>query len=175
MVTIEQLDLSHAQQDLPHLVELLCDTVASGASVGFLPPLSPDEAEAYWKGVLADLAQGYVLLWAAYHGSRIVGSVQLQPSPKANGSHRAEVAKLMVHTAHRRQGIGRKLMQALEAEALAQGRTTLILDTRQNDPSEKLYLSLGYTRAGVIPAYARSADGALHSTVLFYKLLKGER
>jgi acetyltransferase len=171
MITIEQLDPPGAREQMPSLVELLCDTVASGASVGFLPPLAEDAAAVYWEGLLADLAQGDVLLWGACAGSRIVGSVQLQPSPKVNGSHRAEVAKLMVHTAYRRQGIGRELMRALEAQAHLLGRTTLVLDTRQDDPSEQLYLSLGYTRAGVIPNYARSAGGTLHSTVLFYKLL----
>jgi len=30
---------------------------------------------------------------------------------------------------------------------------------------------MGYTRAGIIPQYARSADGMLHETVLFYRLL----
>jgi ribosomal protein S18 acetylase RimI-like enzyme len=91
---------------------------------------------------------------------------------RPNGKHRAEITKLMVHTAARGQGIGQALMQAIEQEARLAGRTTLILDTRKGDPSEQLYLKLGYTRAGVIPEYARSADGSLHTTVFMYKLLK---
>ena len=51
------------------------------------------------------------------------------------------------------------------------GRTTLVLDTRQGDPSERLYQSLGYRVAGAIPQYARSADGTLAATVFYYKLL----
>ena len=46
-----------------------------------------------------------------------------------------------------------------------------MLDTRQGDPAEALYASLGWVRAGVIPDYARSADGSLHATVIYYKLL----
>ena len=46
-----------------------------------------------------------------------------------------------------------------------------MLDTRQGEPSEAFYSSSGYHRAGVIPNYALSADGTLHSTVLFYKEL----
>jgi hypothetical protein len=62
-------------------------------------------------------------------------------------------------------------MLALETQARRLGRTTLVLDTRQGDPSELLYRSLGYQSAGAIPAYARSADGTLHTTALYYRLL----
>lgn len=171
MLTIEQLDVTSTQVVGADLVDLLIDAVTSGASVGFLPPLARAEADAYWQGVFTDLAQGQLLMWTARVGDHTVGTVQLHPSPKANGRHRAEVAKLLVHSAHRRQGIGRALMAALEAEALRLGRTTLVLDTRQGDPSEHLYTGLGYIKAGVVPQYARSADGTLHTTAFFYKLL----
>jgi hypothetical protein len=62
-------------------------------------------------------------------------------------------------------------MRALEARARERGRSTLVLDTREGEPSERLYQSLGWIRSGVIPQYARSADGSLHSTVVYYKLL----
>jgi acetyltransferase len=62
-------------------------------------------------------------------------------------------------------------MLALEAHARRLGRTTLILDTRQGDPSETLYRSVGWTFAGAIPRYARSATGALDATALYFKLL----
>jgi ribosomal protein S18 acetylase RimI-like enzyme len=91
---------------------------------------------------------------------------------RANGLHRAEVAKLMVHRAARRRGIARALMLALEDHARRLGRTTLVLDTRQGDPSERLYQSLGYQLAGAIPEYARSADGTLDATAIYYRLLK---
>ena len=44
-------------------------------------------------------------------------------------------------------------------------------DTRHGDPSEALYRSLGWERAGVIPRYARSADGALDPSTFYYRLL----
>ncbi len=71
-----------------------------------------------------------------------------------------------------RRGIGRALMLAIENQARTGGRTTLVLDTREGDPSEALYSQIGYARAGVIPEYARSADGSLHNTVFMYELLK---
>jgi hypothetical protein len=62
-------------------------------------------------------------------------------------------------------------MLALEDHARRLGRTTLILDTRQGDPSEDLYRTVGWTFAGAIPEYARSATGALDGTAYYYKLL----
>jgi GNAT superfamily N-acetyltransferase len=77
--------------------------------------------------------------------------------------------KLFVHRRARRQGIGTLLMKAVENCAKERDRSLLVLDTREGDPSERLYLSLGYRRAGVIPGYARSASGELHGTVFFYR------
>ncbi len=82
--------------------------------------------------------------------------------------------KLMVHREFRGRGLGRLLMQAAEDEArLRHGRTLLVLDTRRGDISERLYRSMGYVEAGVIPGYARSSGptGELHDTVIFYKHL----
>jgi acetyltransferase len=157
---------------LPALRELLRDAVASGASVGFLPPLGDAEADEYWAGVVAALREGSrVLLVARDDAGTVTGTVQLDLPTRANGLHRAEVAKLLVHRRARRQGLGRALMLALEETARDLGRTTLILDTRDGDPSCLLYEGLGYSRVGVIPQYARSADGTLHATAFYFKLL----
>ena len=143
-----------------------------GASVGFLPPLSAEEARAYWDSVAAALEDGRRRLWIARAADGgIVGTVQLDLAGQGNGRHRAEVSKLMVLRSARRRGIGRLLMEAAEAEALRLGRTTLALDTRQGDPSEALYRGMGWQPAGTIPRYARSADGTLHTTAFYYKLL----
>ena len=143
-----------------------------GASVGFLPPLGADEAAAYWGGVGGALEGKGRRLWIACDtGNRLLGSVQLDLEQRPNGSHRAELMKLMVRGAARRQGIGRALMEAAEAEARRLARTTLVLDTREGDPSEKLYRGMGWRPAGAIPRYARSADGTLHTTAFYYKLL----
>ena len=171
-MTIETLDVAAAARETGTLAELLCDAVDSGASVGFLPPLTDDEATAYWRSVIARVGTGSrVLVVARGDDGQVVGSAQLDLALQANGRHRAEVQKVMVHTKARRRGIGRALMRAVEDRARQAGRTTLVLDTRQGDPSERLYAAMGYRRAGVIPAYARSANGTLHATAFYYKLL----
>lgn len=152
-------------EDFEQLTELLIYVVEDGASIGFLPPLSKDVAREYWDGVLDP---GVIILIAKREGE-IVGSVQLHMAMKENGSHRAEVAKLMVHPKHRRNGIAKLLMKAIEDEAKSLGRSLLVLDTKLGDSSNQLYRSLGYIEAGKIPRFARSSSGNLDTTVIYYK------
>ncbi len=159
----QELDASSLQQ----LAQLLISVVEDGASIGFLPPLSAEEALEYWRGA----TQPGVLLWTAWKGEKLCGTVQLQLCTKANGRHRAEVAKLMVHPAERNQGIARALMSRLEARAEQEERRLLVLDTRTGDPSNQLYLSLGYQVVGTIPGYALSASGDKDATTIYYKEL----
>jgi acetyltransferase len=171
-VVIEVLTSEETVRKRPALVALLKDAVDSGASVGFLPPLAEAEGEAYWRSVAETVRDGScVLVGARAADGTLVGTAQLLLATRPNGSHRAEVAKVIVHTKARRRGIGRALMRAIEERARGLGRTTLVLDTRRGDPSEQLYTAVGYILAGVIPRYARSADGALDPSAFYYRLL----
>lgn len=154
------------------LCQLLWDAVDSGASVGFLPPLDPVTALAYWDSVQQAIHEGSRVLLVEVEDGELRGSVQLELAGRANAQHRAEVAKLLVHRNARRRGIGTALMQAIETAARERGRTLLVLDTRTGDPSDALYRKLGYIAAGEIPRYARSAAGSLDATVFFYKELR---
>ncbi len=157
-----------SSSELDDLTALLISCVAQGASLGFHAPLAADVARNWWAGVPRD---GVILLVAEREG-RIVGTVQLQPAESENGAHRGEVAKLLVDPSSRRQGIARALMMTLENEARAAGKTLLVLDTREGDPSNDLYRALGYREAGRIPGWARDAAGTLTSTVFWYKPLE---
>ncbi|WNS41150.1 GNAT family N-acetyltransferase [Paenibacillus sp. MMS20-IR301] len=150
---------------IQELSTLLIEVVADGASIGFLPPLARDEAAAYWEGVPGP----DVRLWVALEDGVVTGTVQLHPVMKPNAPHRAEVAKLMVHPAHRRKGLAAQLLETAEQAAAAEGRTLLVLDTREGDPSNLLYQSRGYIRVGRIPDYVISADGDKSATVIYYK------
>lgn len=152
---------------LKELSNLLVDVVQDGASIGFLPPLEHQTTSDYWIHVLSP----EVTLWIVTWKGKVVGSVQLHLCTKQNGQHRAEIAKLMVHPSARRLGLGRALMEVAEQKAYDEQRTLLVLDTREGDPSNLLYLSLGYQEAGRIPQFAQSADGTLDGTVFYYKLL----
>lgn len=171
--TVESLDAPAVEKELPALAGLLEDAVNSGASVGFLPPMRAGEAAGYWQTVVAAVDKGQrIVLVARDAGGRVVGTAQVDLEPRPNGRHRAEVAKVIVHTSARRLGIGRALMLAAEEQARRHGRTTLFLDTRLGDQAERLYQSVGWTFAGSIPRYARSAGGALDGNAIYYKLIE---
>lgn len=164
-IQIEQLEVVDAH--LEELTELLIGVVGDGASIGFLPPLQPTETVNYWRSVIGP----NVILYVAKRDGRIVGSVQLHMCMKPNGTHRAEIAKLMTHPHARRLGIGRALMQTAEERAKREDRSLLVLDTREGDPSNLLYASFGFIQAGRIPEYAKSANGERHATIFYYKTL----
>jgi ribosomal protein S18 acetylase RimI-like enzyme len=166
-IEIERLT-SLSDQDVDQLSELLIAIVDQGASVGYLPPLETETARTYWQHAIA--SDNIVFLVARRDGS-IVGTVQLEWSPKKNARHRAEVNKLLVHPNAQRLGIGRKLMDKLEKLAVENGWATLHLDTREGDTSNDFYQSLGWVQVGTIPRWAESADGSLDGTVFYYKLL----
>src|SRR5689334_8002135 len=117
---LRRVDAEFAREDRVRrgLDRLLIESVDGGASIGFLAPLRPASARAYWDDVVASLGDGRVL-WIAEDGDAIVGSVQLAPCLKENGRHRAEVQKLFVLPAWRGRGIARRLTEALEAHAVA--------------------------------------------------------
>lgn len=162
-----QLHIQLIEDTGPYLDELakMLALVVEGASIGFLPPFSKEAAAEYWKRVM----RPGISLFIAKIDGRVVGSVQLHESSSQNGVHRAEIAKMMIHPEFRQQGIARKLMVAAEEKAIREGKTLLVLDTREGTPANSLYISLGYVEVGRIPNYARSADGTLHTTVIYYK------
>src|SRR5690349_5833231 len=88
---------------LPGLIEVLRDSVDSGASVGFVAPPAWAEAARWWHRVLAGPD---VITWVAVdHGGQPVGTVQLVLPEADNGRHRGEIKRFMVHRDHRGQGV----------------------------------------------------------------------
>ncbi|MGV9279777.1 GNAT family N-acetyltransferase [Streptomyces sp. NPDC003730] len=158
---------------LDDLAALLSDTVAGGASVGFLAPLGHDEAVAWWRGRAAAVAAGQLTVWVAREGERVTGTVSLALPDKPNSRHRAELVKLMVSREARGRGLGRRLLTTVEEAAARAAITLLHLDTETGSLAERLYRSAGWTRAGTIPDYAADPGGRLRPTTLYFKRLDG--
>jgi ribosomal protein S18 acetylase RimI-like enzyme len=164
VATVETLSAA----DIDELSAILIAVVNQGASVGWVRRPTGDEAAAYWEGVVQP---GNLLLVAREEG-QIVGTAQIELAQKANGRHRAEVNKVLVHPDHQRKGIGLRLMRAVEDIARREDRSLLHLDTNSDDVAINLYAKAGYTVAGTIPNFATApSDGRLHGTTFFYKLL----
>ncbi|MBO1110340.1 GNAT family N-acetyltransferase [Bordetella petrii] len=174
-IVLEALSPDEAAAHLAELGALLHACVHDGASLGFILPHAPAQAEAFWSAkVLPAMRDGTRTVLVARVGGRIAGTVQLDCDMPPNQPHRAEVRKLLVHPRQRRQGIGRALMLGLEQRARALRRRLLTLDTRTGDQAEPLYAALGYQRAGVIPEFCLDVAGQrVDSTTIMYKLLQG--
>ncbi len=81
------------------------------------------------------------------------------------------VMTLDVHPEMRRQGLGRKLMHALEAEFARQGCVFSLLTVQVgNRPAIRLYECLGYRTVRTIPHYYPTGEDAY----LMFKLLVSE-
>ncbi|HVA90755.1 MAG TPA: GNAT family N-acetyltransferase [Chloroflexota bacterium] len=171
-MAIERIDGLRARDLIEDLAALLGDAVDGGASIGFLPPLSREEGLAYWREVADQVAAGTRLLLVDHDAGNVLGSVQLELASKPNARHRAELQKLLVHRAARRQGRGWALIEAVEGEARRAGRTLIVLDTRDGDAAERLYQRAGYLVGGRIPSYALNADGSADGTVIYYHILQ---
>ncbi len=169
MPVVHLLDESQILDVLADLNAILADCVEGGASVGFMSPFSPADAEPFWRGVAAAVGRGEVLLFVAEVEGRVVGTVQIGFALKPNQPHRADLMKLLVHRDARGRGLSKHLMQAAETEAARRGRNLLVLDTATGEPAEALYEKLGWQRSGVIPDYALFPDGRSCDTTVFYK------
>ena len=105
-------------EELDQIAEVLYAAVHAGASVSFILPFSMDEARGFWRDkVLPGVVAGTRRVLVARAEGRVVGTVQLDLATPPNQKHRADVAKLLVLPAARRQ-----VAYALVARAVAAGQ-----------------------------------------------------
>ncbi|KQY97278.1 hypothetical protein ASD45_21550 [Pseudolabrys sp. Root1462] len=168
-VVIRELAAAEAERRLGELGAILRDAVDSGASVNFLEGFTQSEAEEFWRGQISGLADGGRHLLVAEDGDRLIGTVVLTKAPQPNQPHRADVGKMLVLASHRRKGVGRRLLDAVEALAREEGRTLLMLDTTLGSSGDLLYRSCGWVQYGIVPGHALSTLGVPTATAFFYK------
>ncbi len=154
---------------LAQLVDVLMDCVSGGASVGFMQPLTRERATAFWLRVKNGVEAGGRVLLVAQDPHGICATVQLVLDLPENQPHRADVAKMLVHSRARRHGLGAVLMRAVEDAAAACGRTLLVLDAVTGGDAARLYQRLGWERVGDIPDFALLPQGGLCSTTVFFR------
>lgn len=82
----------------------------------------------------------------------------------------AEILTIAVDPAARRQGLGRQLIDAFEAEARARGALTAFLEVAaDNLPALALYRASGFVAQGRRPRYYRAPDGSLKDAEIMGK------
>ncbi len=173
MISIHILAANELDAHADALAGIMAETVNDGAAIGYMQPFSQADGHAFFTTqVFPEARAGHRRLLVARLDGEPVGTVQLIVALPPNQPHRCEVAKMMVQPSARRKGIGRALMQALDAEARTAGKTLVTLDTRTGDRAEPLYKASGFRTAGVIPGFALDPDGkAHHATTYMYKML----
>lgn len=168
-IVIRELDAAEAERRIAELGVILHDAVEGGASVNFLAGFTQEQAEAFWRGQIPDIADGGRHLLVAEDDDRVIGTVVLTLAPQPNQPHRADVGKMLVLSARRRQGLGRRLLDAVEALARSKGRTLLMLDTTTGSSGDLLYSSCGWVQYGIVPGHALSTLGIPTATSFYYK------
>jgi ribosomal protein S18 acetylase RimI-like enzyme len=169
-VEVGQLRPDEARARAAELAALLREAVDAGMALGQLAPVDTEQA---FAEMIDALEPGERMLFGAFADDELVGTAQLERARPANSRHRAEVMRVVVRGDAQRQGVGRELMRALEAAAVAHGITLLWLTTHDGTPACAFYESLGYVRLGVMPDYSRRPGGELWPSAFYYRLLHG--
>ena len=155
----------------PALGAILIACVEGGASVSFMRGLEPERAAKFWREVARGARDDGRAVIVAEDGDALLGVVQVIAAGVDNQPHRADISKMLVAPHARRRGVGALLMRAAEDAARNMGKTMLVLDTQEHSDAERLYARMGWTRAGTIPDYALTPDGALIATAIYWKRL----
>ena len=101
----------------------------------FLPPLNQDKLLTFWKDCIAEANNGTRLIMILLDesdpgskpkGTELVGVATFVMPPSETGPFRGFIEKLFISTKARRKGYGRRLMAALEMEAVGRGKTLLV-------------------------------------------------
>lgn len=105
------------------------------------------------------LARGHADIWVTEMDGAIIGDAVVC---YRRGSRRAHLYSIVTDGAHAGRGIGRALLAACEAGAVARDCMLMALEVRpDNEAALRLYRRGGYTAAGVTPAFYEDGSPAL--------------
>ncbi|MBC9209955.1 GNAT family N-acetyltransferase [Roseomonas aerophila] len=160
--------------ELADLCEATDAAIIEGGGFGWVDPQGREALTRHFRGVL--LVPAIELFIAKLDGVP-VGSAQLMRPPRNNEAQAfaAQLTHAYVAPYARGHGLARLLVTRVEERAAALGHRVLNLDVRDTqDTAITLFESLGYTRWGTHPAYAR-VRGQTVSGHYYYKLLETPR
>lgn len=117
------------------------------------------------------MAAQHMKFWGAFRDGRLCGYVGLDRETRAKCRHKAKLVGMYVEPEAGGRGIGRALVDALLAEARADGLELIVLTvTDGNAKATQLYERCGFRSFGVEP-HAIKVDGRLYGKNHMYLLL----
>lgn len=141
------------------LVELWADVANDGGTVGFVPPVTPDDvreiAEVAFRRV--EIAEDHLVV--ALIADEPVGMVFLEQRPGPLFRHWATIKRLQVHPSLQGKGIGKRLIEATHHLARGIGLERLHVTVRSGTGRESFYQQHGYEVVAQIPGVIRVAPG----------------
>jgi len=148
-------------QDAPRYRELMLEAYVQAADA--FTSTADERAAlplAWWVERIAS-AQGLSQAFGAFRGEQLVGAVALQYSAKPKTRHAAQLVGMYVRPAARREGVGRRLLQAAIAAATGRARLRLLqlTVTDGNERARRLYEAAGFVAWGIEPMAVRTTDG----------------
>lgn len=124
-------------------------------------PLDDETLARYTKVVEAGFSFG------AFEGKQLVGMVLAEPQA---WNRSVWVWEFHVAETHRRQGIGRRLIETLAEKSRAAGLRTLVCETQTtNVPAIRAYRQLGFRPEGIDISYYSNHDYPDGEVALFMK------
>ncbi len=160
--------------DMADLCEATDAAIIESGGFGWVEPQGRTALERHFRGTL--LVPERELFLARLDGS-VVGSAQLVRPPRNNEAQAfgAQLTHAYIAPYARGHGLARLLVRRVEERAAGMGIRVLNLDVRETQATAiQLFETMGYTRWGTHPAYAR-VKGQTVSGHYYFKLLEPGR
>ncbi len=89
------------------------------------------------------------------------------------GDERAHLVLLAVRPAHRRLGIGQRLLEWMLQSARAAGMASIHLELRSgNDAARRFYRAMGFYETVLVPGYYRGGEGRKEGALRMLRVLR---
>jgi GNAT superfamily N-acetyltransferase len=156
-----ELDPAVSRDLRDQVLTLWADVSNAGGSVGFVPPVGPDDIRPELVRHLTAMVEGRTRLLVGRDGTgEVVATAFLTLNTHRLMRHWLWLYTVMVHPRHQGKGYGRDLLAAAADAARAiEGVEAVRLTCRGGLGLERFYASCGYKEVGRVPDAIRVAPG----------------
>jgi ribosomal protein S18 acetylase RimI-like enzyme len=152
------------------VVELVQAVAAGGGAVGWLEVPPPQDVDGWLERLLA----GGARLAVVRDSEQVLGCGSWRRHDAQVLHPMASVNKVMTHPRARGRGVGRRVVEALVADAARAGVELLTLDCRGNNHgAQRLYASLGFVVTGRRPDVIAVGDERFDQVLMHRDLRTG--